>query len=139
MNNCNSKFKEMGHYLIQMGLYLCSKENGKFEEDNQIHTNIINFLMQSYLFLKTYNDKPVLEISNEVEQPKEKDNQYLSRKELLKMYYPLFTDYALTQSIHTKGLPHIKRGSKYFFKKSEIDAWLSENNANCGNKRIRYV
>ena len=57
MNNSNRKFNEMGHYLIQMGLYLCSKENDKFEEDNQIHINIINFLMQSYLFLVHWSEQ----------------------------------------------------------------------------------
>lgn len=134
----NNKFKEMGHYLIQSGLYLTTIKDDKFEEDNLIHDNIIGFLMQAYLYLKTYN-KQLIDTAPEIKAPITNEDPYLSRKEVLNMYRPLFTEYGLTQAIHTRKLPYIKRGSKYFFKKSEIDDWIAENNGKSGNKRIKYV
>lgn len=135
----NNKFKEIGNYLIQTGLYLCTKEDDKFDEDNQIHTNIINFLMQSYLFLKTYNDRQQIEANTDEEKRQTKEEIYLSRKELLGIYHPLFTEYSLAQAIHTKKIPYIKRGSKYFFKKSEVDTWLNEKNCDSSNKTFKFV
>lgn len=135
----NSQFKIIGNYLIQMGLYLCTIDVKEFEERTEIKDNIINFLMQSYLYLKTYNDTPILVDNKEESLVEKTDEDYLSRKQVLEIYHPLFTEYGLTQAIHTKGLPYIKRGSKYFFKKSEIDDWIDSSNRNFGNKRIKYV
>lgn len=131
----DSKFKEIGNYLIQIGLYLSTTNVEEFEERKQIKDNAISFLMQAYLYLQSYKELPTLENDSH----KEKVEEYLSRKQVIEIYHPLFTEYGLTQSIHTKGLPHIKRGSKYFFKKSEIDKWLEENGNNSVNKTIKFV
>lgn len=131
-----NEFDDIGNYLIQMGLYLCTVSPKEFEEREEVKDNIINYLMQSYLYLKTYNMNEIKSNSADEEEVKE---EYLSRKEVIELYHPLFTEYGLNQSIHTKGLPHLKRGSKYFFKKTEIDKWIEENAKNRSNNLVRYV
>ena len=46
----NNNFRDMGSFLIQIGLYLTTKENDTFEK-TEIHQNILDFLLQSYLYL----------------------------------------------------------------------------------------
>lgn len=132
------KFNEIGKYLIQIGLYLSTIDVEKFEERQNIKENTINFLMQSYLYLQSYNQLSISEGDNDEDSYEDKD-MILSRKQVIEMYYPLFTEYGLTQSIHIKGLPYFKRGSKYFFKKSEIDKWLDDNSRKGVNKSIKFV
>lgn len=84
------------------------------------------------------NIKPE-ELNGENSIKEENKEEYLSRKEVIELYHPVLTEYGLNQSIHMKGLPHIKRGNKYFFKKSEIDKWLEDNRENKGKTRVRYV
>lgn len=134
-----NRFKEIGHYLIQSGIYLTTIHDGKFEEDNEIHANIVSFLMQSYLFLKTYNDKLPVENVTKIETCKVNEDPYLSRKDLLEMYHPVLTEYGLTQAIHINGLPFIKRGAKYFFKKSEIEVWLKSRESSKSSKNKQFV
>lgn len=131
------EFKDIGNYLIQMGLYLTTVSEDEFEEREQIKDNMINFLMQSYCYLKSYKDLPTTEDVNEIAEVTEE--KYISRKDVIKIYHPLFTEYGLNQAIHTKGLPYIKRGARYFFKKSEIDEWLKLNNSINAKSGIRYV
>ena len=136
----NIKFKEMGNYWIQMGLYISTIDPVEFEERKDIKENMINFLMQSYLYLQNYKVQDLIETQDVCTKEKIADEKvYLSRKQLIKEYSPLFTEYGLTQAIHIKGLPHIKRGNKYFFNKSEIEQWIADNQENSGNKRIKYV
>lgn len=140
----NNKFKEIGHYLIWMGLYLRTVSEKELEERTNIKQNMLNILMQTYLYLEQYNaimqQEKMFEDKTEEKTNKNcNENCYLSRKQVLEMYHPLFTTYGLNQAIHTNGFPYIKRGNKYFFKKSEIDKWLKENGDNRGNKRIKFV
>ncbi len=121
-----NKFNEMGSYLIQIGLYFTTKDTDDFEQ-NQIHNNIMSYLLQSYLYLLNYNQNTLIETTTSNKEEETKDI-YLTKKEVIGLYYPLLTDYGLSQAIHTKDFPYHKRGSKYFFRKSEIDEWISKDN-----------
>lgn len=136
----NIKFKEMAGYFIHMGLYLNTVSEKEFAEQKKINENMVNFLMQAYLYLSAYNfELPQPKQQEQKASDNNDDDGYLTRKQVLEMYSPLFTSYALSQAIHTNGFPYVKRGNKYFFKKSEIDKWLKENGDNRGNKRIKFV
>lgn len=135
----NNKFKEMGAYLIQIGLYFTTKDDSTFD-DNQIHNNIMNYLLQSYLYLTNYKSNyklGTMEIQNQEDNIN--SDKYLTKKEVIKEYYPLLTDYGLSQAIHTKNLPYHKRGAKYFFRKSEIDEWINSNNKDVSKKTYKQT
>lgn len=133
MNNLN----EIGTSLINIGLYLSVHNENDYKNNTQIKENIINYLLQAYLYLREYDKS---EIVNNINTSIETQQvEYLSRKQVIEMYYPLITDYGLTQLIHTKGFPHIKRGNKYFFNKDEIDKWLKENGNEHVNKVVKFV
>lgn len=125
----NNKFAEMGSYLIQIGLYFTTKENDNFEK-NPIHNNIMGYLLQSYLYLLNYQKDFLLENNKISDDKKITEDVFLTKKEVIRNYYPLFTDYGLSQAIHTNSIPYHKRGSKYFFKKSEIDDWINNKDSN---------
>ena len=137
------KFKDIGHYLTQIGLYLCSVDSKEFEERVQIKENIINFLMQSYLYLQSYQQLESLdsnaECQNEFKAIENEEDVYLTKKQVIEQYKPLFTEYGLTQAIYTKGLPYIKRGNKFFFNKKEIDKWIVSSQKDSSFQRIKYV
>ncbi len=139
-----NKFREMGSYLIQIGLYFTTKDTADFEE-SELHNNITNYLIQSYLYLLNYNKE--LEVTTGEAKTDEIINEttleeYLTKKEVIQIYYPYFTEYGLTQAIHKNTIPYHKRGAKYFFKKSEIDEWITNNGGKQGkpaNNRHQYV
>ena len=128
------KFKELGYYLSQIGLYFSIKENVEFE-DCQLHNNITNYLLQVYLYLVNYNTDTD-QRTPLVENVSVSANTFLSKKQVIEIYSALFTEYGLTQAIHKGDIPYHKRGSKYFFKKEEIDLWLN-NTDNHKNKASR--
>ena len=119
----------MGYYLTQIGLYFSTKENTNFEEC-LLHDNIKSYLLQAYLYLADYNKERNLVTQQVIYQNNNDDEKYLTKKEVIKLYYPLFTEYGLSQALHTQNLPYHKRGNKYFFRKSEIDSWINDNKSN---------
>lgn len=135
----NKQFKVIGNYLIQIGLYLNTVDFSEFEERTEIKNNINNFLLQSYVYLNSAQETTI-PLTNKTDVSEE---SYLTRQEVLEMYHPLFTPYGLSQLVHTKKFPYLKRGNKYFFKKTEIDEWIkknqNQNQEQSTNNRIKYV
>lgn len=80
-----------------------------------------------------------LEINNKSQVNEDTDSKFLSKQQVIETYYPLFTEYGLTQAIHTGQIPYIKRGKKYFFSKQEIDKWISNSSKDTSTPRIKYV
>ena len=73
------------------------------------------------------------------QQPTAQENEYLTKKQVIELYHPLFTDYGLSQAVHKGEVPYIKRGRKYFFSRSDIDKWISQNGQADTKKRVQYV
>lgn len=73
------------------------------------------------------------------QQPTIKESEYLTKKQVIELYHPLFTEYGLSQAVHKGEVPYIKRGRKYFFLRSDIDKWISQNGQANDKKRINYV
>lgn len=128
MNN-DSNFKDMGSFLIQIGLYLTTKEGNIFEK-SEMHQNILDFLLQSYLYLNSFNLVSLQSTKSKTKETDTKEDTYLSKKQVIELYYPMLTNYALTEAINKNEIPFYKRGSKYFFKENEIEIWLSERQKN---------
>lgn len=125
----NTNFRDMGSFLIQIGLYLTTKENDTFEK-TEIHQNILDFLLQSYLYLNSFNLVSLQNTKVETKETDTKESAYLSKKQVIELYHPMLTNYALTEAINKNEIPFYKRGSKYFFKENEIKTWLSERQKN---------
>lgn len=120
-----NNFKEIGNYLINTGIYLTTKTEAEFDLNSQLHQNIVNMLMQSYVYLTEYSK--LREVTNKIEcKPEPETEKFLTRREVISIYHPLLTEYGLTQAINTKELQVIKRGKKFFFNKTEIDRWIKE-------------
>lgn len=54
--------------------------------------------------------------------------KYLSRKEVIEEYSPIFTEYSLRKAVKYEGLKVIKRGNKSYYERKSIDEWLERNN-----------
>lgn len=130
----NNKLKIAGTYLINSGIYLSTIKEEELNENIQVKDNITNFLMQTYLYLTSFqHEKSIVEEKNIAEEV------FLTTKDVLNIYNPLFTKYGLNQAINSRGLPHIKRGNKFFFNKKEIDAWIADNREEEKNKTFKFV
>lgn len=92
MNN-DSNFKDMGSFLIQIGLYLTTKEGNIFEK-SEMHQNILDFLLQSYLYLNSFNLVSLQSTKSKTKETDTKEDAYLSKKQVIELYHPMLTNYA---------------------------------------------
>ena len=128
------QFKDLGYSTAQIGFYLMTMKPELFV-NNDLHRTMVSMLSQMSLYLndlinnKTSKDKGESKKSSNIE--------YISRKEVVKMYHPLITEYGLTQAINKNELKYIKRGSKYFFEPNEVKKWI-ENKSSESNKISNY-
>ena len=126
------QFKDLGYSTAQIGFYLMTIDQTIFN-DTELHRNIVSLLSQMSLYL---NDvmlgKETKQIENTAVVPTS-SSEYISRKEVVKMYHPLITEYGLTQAINKNELKYIKRGSKYFFEPNEVKKWIENksSHSNC--------
>lgn len=121
-----TKFKDMSYTIAQIGFYLMSLGDISLYKDSEMHRNIILLLTSMAATLNENMNKGFTKAVNNKDTQLNTE-QFLTKKEVIQAYYPLFTEYGLTQAIHKQDIPYHKRGAKYFFKKSEVDAWINNN------------
>lgn len=131
-------FKDIGLAISQIGFYLTSIDETLFQ-DTEINRNLVSFMTNVSLYL---ND--VMKNKNNIhKQIKEEQKaiQYLSKKEVIKNYHPLITEYALNQAINKGQISYSKRGSKYYFENKDIEEWINNQKRDSYAQRnaIKYV
>lgn len=123
------KFKDIGCNIAQIGFYLMTIDQTIFT-DTELHRNIVSLLSQMSLYL---NDVMLGKVTKKIDTTAAvaptTSSEYISRKEVVKMYHPLITEYGLTQAINKNELRYIKRGSKYFFEPNEVKKWIEEKSS----------
>ena len=133
-----NNFKDIGLAISQIGFYLTSIDETLFQ-DTEINRNLVSFMTNVSLYL---ND--VMKNKNNIhKQIKEEQKaiQYLSKKEVIKNYHPLITEYALNQAINKGQISYSKRGSKYYFENKDIEEWINNQKRDSYAQRnaIKYV
>ncbi len=129
-----NRLNQISKQLITIGAYFSTTTLKELKDNVTIKNNILMHLLNVYLLI---NEEQDIENENTICNANEEE-KYLTRKEIISLYYPLFTQYGLNQAINKKEIPFHKRGSKYFFKKSEIDDWIN-NKDNAVQQTIKYV
>lgn len=135
-----TKFKDMSYTIAQIGFYLMSLGDISLYKDSEMHRNIILLLTTMAATLNENMNKGLTKAVNNKETQLNTE-QFLTKKEVIQAYYPLFTEYGLTQAIHKQDIPYHKRGSRYFIKKSDIEAWIenSSSKQDRSKKSYQYV
>lgn len=133
-----NRFKELGQTVSQVGLYMMSIDETLFQ-NTEINRNIVSFMSQVSLLLNDVLENKTTKQEQSVEE--KKVSQYLSKKEVVKNYHPLITEYALNQAINKKEISYSKRGSKYYFENKDIEEWINnqKNDKSTERKNIKYV
>lgn len=133
-----NRFKELGKTVSEVGFYMMSIDETLFQ-NTEFNRNIVNFMSQVSLLLNDVLENKTTKQEQSIE--KEKIIQYLSKKEVVKNYHPLITEYALNQAINKGQITYSKRGSKYYFEVSDVEQWISDqkNNSNVQKRNIKYV
>ena len=132
------RFNDIGLMLSQIGFYIASIDETLFQ-DIELNRNIVSYMFQISLLLNDILKKK--DIKQESIKEEQKIKQYLSKKEVIKNYHPLITDYALNQAISKGHITYSKRGSKYYFESKDIEEWINnqKKDSNAQRNAIKYV
>ncbi len=133
-----NRLKDIGITISQIGFYLSSMDETLFQ-DTELNRNLVSFMVNASLLLNDIMKNKNNICKQSIEE--KKVIQYLSKKEVIKNYHPLITEYALSQAISKGQITYSKRGAKYYFEDKDIEEWINNQKSknNLQRNAIKYV